>query len=114
MSEIAQWLKDWHAAHEDDLRSRGISSAVRRPAPGTPSRGRPKVTAVSLTMESDERTGMVLLWESGAASLLFVDSATAHTWQDEPALTSENDLSRILAPLVKLVEAAADGGGRTS
>ncbi|MER5279167.1 hypothetical protein ABT025_25950 [Streptomyces sp. NPDC002809] len=115
MPEIAQWLRDWHAAHEQALRSRGISSAVKRPAPGTPSRGRPKATAVSLTMESDERTGMVLLWESGATSLLFIDTATEHTWQDRQTLTSENDLPRILAPLVKLVEAAAvDGGRRTS
>lgn len=57
MSEIAQWLKDWHAAHEHELRSRGISSAVKRPVPGTPSRGRPKATALSLTLESDERAG---------------------------------------------------------
>lgn len=109
MSEIAQWLKDWHAAHEHELRSRGISSAVKRPVPGTPSRGRPKATAVSLTLESDERTGTVFLWESGAASLLFIDSGTERTWQDHAVLNSENDLPQILAPLVKLVEADADG-----
>ncbi|WP_395370254.1 hypothetical protein OHU45_17510 [Streptomyces tubercidicus] len=109
MTEIAQWLKDWHAAHEHELRSRGISTAVKRPVPGTPARGRPKATAVSLTLESDERTGMVFLWESGATSLLFIDSVTEHTWQDQSVLTSENDLPQILAPLVKLVEAATDG-----
>jgi hypothetical protein len=49
MSETAQLLKDWHAAHEHELRSRGISSAVKQPVPGTPYRGRPKATAVSLT-----------------------------------------------------------------
>ncbi len=108
MSEIAQWLKDWHAAHEHELHSRGISSAVKQPVPGTPSRGRPKATAVSLTLKSDERTGMVFLWESGATSLLFIDSGTEHTWQDHSVLTSENDLPQILAPLVKLVEAATD------
>lgn len=109
MSEIAQWLKDWYAAHEHELRSRGISSAVKRPVPGTPSRGRPKATAVSLTLESDERMGTVFLWESGATSLLFLDSGTERTWQDDAVLHSESDLPRILAPLVKLVEAAADG-----
>lgn len=114
MSEIAQWLKDWHAAHEHELRSRGISSAVKRPVPGTPSRGRPKATAVSLTLESDERMGTVFLWESGAASLLFIDSGTEHTWQDDAVLNSENDLPQILAPLVKLVGAAADGSQSTS
>jgi hypothetical protein len=109
MSEIAQWLKDWHAAHEHELRSRGISSAVKRPVPGTSSRGRPKATAVCLTLDSDERTGTVFLWESGATSLLFIDSGTEHTWQDQPVLTSENELPQILAPLVKLVEGATDG-----
>lgn len=108
MSEIAQWLKDWHAAHEHELRSRGISSAVKRPVPGTPSRGRPKATAVSLTLESDERTRTVFLWESGATSLLFIDSGTERTWQDHAVLNSENDLPQILGPLVKLVETAAD------
>lgn len=83
---------------------------VKRPVPGTPSRGRPKATAVSLTLESDERMGLMFLWEPGAASLLFIDSGTEHTWQDEQVLTSGNDLPQILAPLVKLVEAAADGG----
>jgi hypothetical protein len=52
---------------------------------------------------------MVFLWESGATSLLFIDSGTEHTWQDQPVLTSENELPQILAPLVKLVEAATDG-----
>ncbi|MFJ9719038.1 hypothetical protein ACIRPQ_24410 [Streptomyces sp. NPDC101213] len=47
-------------------------------------------------------------WESGAASLLFVDSGTEHTWQDRSVLTSENDLPQILAPLVELVEAATE------
>uniref|UniRef100_UPI001ADF3B5E hypothetical protein n=1 Tax=Streptomyces violaceorubidus TaxID=284042 RepID=UPI001ADF3B5E len=73
------------------------------------SRGRPKATAVSLTLESEERTGMAFLWESGATSLLFIDSGTEHTWQDQPMLTSENELPQILAPLVKLVDAATDG-----
>lgn len=109
MSEIAQWLKAWHATHEHGLRSRGISSAVNPPVPGTQSRRRPKSTAVKLTLESGERTGLVSLWESGAASLLFIDTGTGHTWQDDPVLTSEHDLPRILAPLVKRVEAAADG-----
>ncbi|MBW5251411.1 hypothetical protein JGS39_20835 [Streptomyces sp. P01-B04] len=67
--------------------------------------------AVRLTLVSGERTGMVSLWESGAASLLFIDTGTGteHTWQDDLVLTSEHDLPRILVPLVKLVEAAADG-----
>jgi hypothetical protein len=108
MSEIAQWLKDWHATHEHELRSRGISSVVNRPAHGTPSRGRPKATAVSLTLESDGRMGVAFFWESGATSLLFIDSGAEHTWQDEQALTSANDLPQILAPLVKLVAAATD------
>jgi hypothetical protein len=64
---------------------------------------------VSLTLESEERTGKVFLWESGAASLLFLDSATEHTWQDRAVLTSGEDLPRLLAPLVELVKAAADG-----
>ncbi|MEU9949239.1 hypothetical protein [Streptomyces sp. NBC_01336] len=64
--------------------------------------------AVRLTLVSGERTAMVSLWESGAASLLFIDTGTEHTWQDDLVLTSEHDLPRILAPLVKLVEAAAD------
>ncbi|MEU5607615.1 hypothetical protein ACI2L4_33710 [Streptomyces sparsogenes] len=64
---------------------------------------------MSLTLESDERTGTVFLWESGAASLLFIDSKTERTWQDHAVLNSENDLPQTLAPLVKLVEAAADG-----
>ncbi|MFI6861091.1 hypothetical protein ACIBKZ_14510 [Streptomyces sp. NPDC050421] len=109
MSEVTQWLKDWHSAHEHEVRSRGIGSAVKLPVPGIPSRGRPKATAVKLTLESGERTGMVSLWESGATSLLFIDTGTEHTWQDHPVLTSEHDLPRILAPLVKLVEAAAGG-----
>lgn len=108
MSEIAQWLRNWHAAHEHGLRSRGISSAVKPPAPGTLSRRRPKATAVKLTLESGERAGIVLVWESGATSLLFVDTGTEHTWQDHQVLTSESDLPRILAPLEKLVEAAAE------
>lgn len=110
MSEIAQWLEDWHASHEHELRSRGISAAVKRPFPGTPSRGRPKATAVSLTLQSSERTGTVFLWESGAASLLFLDCGTERTWQDHAVLNSQNDLRQILAPLVHLVETAADGG----
>lgn len=109
MSEIAQWLNAWHAAHEQELRSRGISSAVNLPVPGTRSRRRPKSLAVKLTLVSGARTGMASLWESGAASLLFIDTGTEHTWQDDPVLTSEHDLPRILAPLVKLVEAAAEG-----
>ncbi|MFI6963417.1 hypothetical protein [Streptomyces sp. NPDC050255] len=109
MSEIAQRLKDWHAAHEQEFRSRGIGSAVNLPVPGTQSRRRPKSMAVKLTLVSGERTGMVSLWESGATSLLFIDTGTEHTWQDDLVLTSEHDLPRILAPLVKMVEAAADG-----
>lgn len=65
--------------------------------------------AVKLTLVSGERTGMLSLWESGAASLLFIDTGTEHTWQDDAVLASEHDLSRILAPLVQLVEAAAEG-----
>lgn len=57
---------------------------------------------------------MVFLWESGATSLLFIDSGTEYTWQDQPVLASENDLPQILAPLVKLVAAATDGSQRTS
>ncbi len=82
---------------------------MKRPVVGIPSRGRPKATAVSLTLESDERMGKVFLWESGAASLLFIDCGTERTWQDDAVLNSENDLPQILAPLVKLVEAAVDG-----
>jgi hypothetical protein len=52
---------------------------------------------------------MVFLWESGATSLLFIHSGTEQTWQDQQVLTSENELPQILAPLVKLVEAAPDG-----
>ncbi|WP_406089164.1 hypothetical protein [Streptomyces sp. NBC_01013] len=63
---------------------------------------------MSLTLESGERTGLLFLWESGAASLLFVDSETERTWQEQPVLTSEDDLHQTLAPLVKLVEAATD------
>ncbi|MEW2174723.1 hypothetical protein AB0890_00035 [Streptomyces sp. NPDC005406] len=51
---------------------------------------------------------MVALWQSGAASLLFVDSGTEHTWQDRPVLASEDDLPRLLGPLVKPVEATAE------
>ncbi|MGW0936805.1 hypothetical protein [Streptomyces sp. NPDC002666] len=85
------------------------------PVPGTQSRKRPKSMAVKLTLVSGERTGMVSLWDSGAASLLFIDTGTStgtgtgHTWQDQPVLTSEHDLPRVLAPLVQLVEAAAEG-----
>ncbi|AEY86861.1 hypothetical protein SHJG_1585 [Streptomyces hygroscopicus subsp. jinggangensis 5008] len=46
--------------------------------------------------------GTVFLWESGATSLLFIDSGTERTWQDDAVLHSESDLPRILAPLVKL------------
>ncbi|OMI35413.1 hypothetical protein SPAR_31301, partial [Streptomyces sparsogenes DSM 40356] len=42
----------------------------------------------------------MFLWESGAASLLLVDSGTERTWQDHTVLNSENDLPQILAPLV--------------
>ncbi|MGW6207449.1 hypothetical protein ACWF9B_27915 [Streptomyces sp. NPDC055089] len=109
MTEVAQWLTDWHTAHEGELRSRGIDSVVKLPVTETPSRGRPKATAVKLTLESGERAGMVSLWESGATSLIFIDTGTEHTWQDQPVLTAENDLPGILAPLVRLVEAAAEG-----
>ncbi|MFD6250156.1 hypothetical protein [Streptomyces roseolus] len=55
----------------------------------------------------------MFLWEWGVTSLLFIGSGTERTWQDEAVLNSESDLPRILAPFVKLVEAAADGGRRT-
>lgn len=110
MPEIVQWLVDWHAAQEHELRSRGISATVNQPAPGTSTRGRPKATAVSLTLESDERLGKLFVWESGSASILFIDSQTEYTWQDQQVITSENDLPGILAPLMKLVEGSADQG----
>ncbi|MFD5451370.1 hypothetical protein ACWDTR_33550 [Streptomyces sp. NPDC003470] len=69
---------------------------------------------MSLTLESDERMGTVFLWESGATSMLFIDSGTERTWQGHAVLNSESDLPQILAPLVKLVEATAEGGYRTS
>ncbi|MFI1423103.1 hypothetical protein ACH4VX_35135 [Streptomyces sp. NPDC020731] len=65
---------------------------------------------MSLTLESDERPGKLSVWESGSASLLFIDSRTEYTWQDQQVITSENDLPRILAPLMKLVEGSADQG----
>ncbi|MGW4026102.1 hypothetical protein [Streptomyces sp. NPDC005009] len=63
-----------------------------------------------LTLESDERLGKLFVWESGSASLLFIDSRTEYTWQDQRVITSEDDLPRILAPLMKLVEGSADQG----
>lgn len=110
MPAIMQWLVDWHAAHEQELRSRGISLTVQQPAPGTATRGRPKATAVSLALESDERLGKLFVWEQGSASLLFIDSRTEYTWQDEQVITSENDLPRVLAPLIDLLEGSADRG----
>ncbi|GGZ29417.1 hypothetical protein GCM10010365_57210 [Streptomyces poonensis] len=83
---------------------------MQQPAPGTATKGRPKATAVSLTLESDERLGKLFVWESGSASLLFIDSQTEYTWQDEQVITSENDLPRILAPLINLLEGSADQG----
>ncbi|MFG2480402.1 hypothetical protein [Streptomyces fagopyri] len=68
---------------------------------------------MSLTLESGERTVTVFPWESGSVSLLFIDSGTEHTWQDQPVLTAESDLPQMLAPLVKPVEAATDGSSRT-
>ncbi|MFE0368444.1 hypothetical protein [Streptomyces tendae] len=65
---------------------------------------------MSLTLESDERLGKLFVWESGSASLLFIDSQAECTWQDQQVITSENDLPRILAPLMKLVEGSADQG----
>jgi hypothetical protein len=65
---------------------------------------------VSLTLESDERLGKLHVWESGSASLLFIDSRTEYTWQDQQVITTESDLPRILAPLVRLVEGSAEHG----
>ncbi|MGW4022653.1 hypothetical protein [Streptomyces sp. NPDC005009] len=67
---------------------------------------------MSLTLESDERPGKLLVreWESGSTSLLFIDSRTEYTWQDQQVITSEDDVPRILAPLIKLVEGSADQG----
>ncbi|MFF9863262.1 hypothetical protein ACIPH4_34365 [Streptomyces tendae] len=65
---------------------------------------------MSLTLESDERLGKLFVWESGSASLLFIDSQAEYTWQDQQVITSENDLPWILAPLMKLVEGSADQG----
>ncbi|MEV3970592.1 hypothetical protein AB0K68_20965 [Streptomyces sp. NPDC050698] len=65
---------------------------------------------MSLTLESDERLGKLFVWESGSASILFIDSQTEYTWQDQQVITSENDLPGILAPLMKLVEGSADQG----
>ncbi|WP_267908050.1 hypothetical protein [Streptomyces murinus] len=33
-----------------------------------------------------------------------------YTWQDQRVITSEDDLPRILAPLIELVEGSADQG----
>ncbi|WP_030870927.1 hypothetical protein [Streptomyces sp. NRRL S-37] len=63
---------------------------------------------MSLTLESDERLGKLSVWESGSASLLFVDSRTEYTWQDQQVIVSEDDLPRILAPLIELVEGSAN------
>ncbi|MEU1520160.1 hypothetical protein ABZ490_50025 [Streptomyces sp. NPDC005811] len=65
---------------------------------------------MSLTLESDERLGKLFVWESGSTSLLFIDSQTEYTWQNQQVITSVNDLPRILAPLVKLVEGFTDQG----
>lgn len=108
MSEAVRWLREWHAAHRHGLHTRGISVAVKQP--GTPSRGRPKAAAAALTLESDGCLGKVYVWGSGSASLLFVDLRTEYTWQGQEILTSEDDLPRILAPLVELVEAATERG----
>ncbi|MFF9703987.1 hypothetical protein ACF1FE_22830 [Streptomyces griseofuscus] len=62
---------------------------------------------MSLALESDERLGKLFVWESGSALLLFSDSRTEHTWQDQRVITSEADLPRILAPLIELVEGSA-------
>ncbi|MFE7756879.1 hypothetical protein [Streptomyces sp. NPDC057429] len=108
--EIVRWLTNWHASHAPGLRSRGVRAELRQPAPGTAAGGRPKATAVSLTLESGERLGKLYVWGPGSASLLFIDSRTAYTLQEHHALTSESDLSRILLPLVELVEASAGHG----
>lgn len=42
--------------------------------------------------------------------MLFIGSQTEYTWQDQQVITSENDLPRILAPFMKLVEGSADQG----
>ncbi|MFD3838246.1 hypothetical protein ACFWWC_18570 [Streptomyces sp. NPDC058642] len=110
MPEIVQWLTDWHAAQEHELRSRGISATVNQPAPGAATRGRPKATAVRLTLESGERLGKLFVWESGSAALLFIDSQAEYTWEDQQVITSEDDLSRILAPLIQLVERPSEQG----
>ncbi|WP_189219025.1 hypothetical protein [Streptomyces roseiscleroticus] len=65
---------------------------------------------MSLALESDERLGKLFVWEQGSASLLFIDSRTEYTWQDEQVITSENDLPRVLAPLIDLLEGSADRG----
>lgn len=104
MRESAHWLISWHAAHQDGLSTRGIRAVVNRPYRGTRARGRPKATALSLTLESGERLGHVFVWESGSASLLFFDSSSEYMWQDEQELGSESDLPRVLAPLIELVE----------
>ncbi len=112
MGESAHWLTNWHAAHQDGLRARGIGAVVNRPHRGTPTRGRPKATAVSLTLESGERLGHVFVWESGSASLLFIDSRSEYMWQDEQELSSEGDLPRVLAPLIELVEGLPGSASR--
>ncbi|MDL5206136.1 hypothetical protein [Streptomyces sp. ALI-76-A] len=65
---------------------------------------------MSLTLESDERLGKLFVWESGSASLLFIDSQTEYTWQDQQVITSEDVMPRILAPLMQLVEGTAVQG----
>ena len=108
MPEIVQWLVDWCAEHEHELRSRGISPTVNRPAAGTATRGRPKATAVSLTLEMGARLGKLFVWESGSASLLFINSRTEYTWQEEQVIASEQDLLWSLARLTSLVEETAE------
>ncbi|MFC8424215.1 hypothetical protein ACFUN7_25630 [Streptomyces sp. NPDC057236] len=65
---------------------------------------------MSLTLEADERLGKLFVWESGSTSPLFVDSRTGYTWQDQQVITSEDDVPRILAPLIELVGGSADQG----
>lgn len=114
MPGIVQWLVDWCTAQEHELRSRGISASMRQPAPGAARGRRPKATAVSLTLEADERLGKLFVWKSGSASLLFIDSRTEYIWQDQQMITSQNDLPRVLAPLMELVEGPTSPGWRPS
>ncbi|GAA2268314.1 hypothetical protein GCM10010415_37330 [Streptomyces atrovirens] len=65
---------------------------------------------MSLAPKSDERPGKPFVRESGSTSLLFVGSRTEYTWQDQQVITSEDDLPRIPAPPIELVQGSADQG----